>query len=569
MRHPIVRYGLALAAVGVAGFLRGLLGAQFPGLVPFAPFFPAVLIATLLGGLGPGLLATALSAVWAWLLWLQPPAALAPPGVAAVVNLTLFVIVCLGMVATAEAARRYHDRSLAGERRFRAAEDVALDGFGILAAVRDRQRAIVDFRWAYANPALAKLLRLPGDPAGRRLLEDLPGHRSEPALFPSYVRVVETGEPVAAEVRYDADGLRGWWQTNVVRLDDGVALSLRDIGSRKEREAALQESEERFRLLADAVDDVFWIIDVRQQRVLYVSSAYERVWGGSQEQLYRDPRAWRDGVHPEHRAEVDRVFDEMLAGRRRSFELVYRMRRATGRGPAWVRDKAWLVGAPGRERIAGIMTDVSAEKAAAEQQRLLSRELDHRLRNSFALMQSIVRLSAQSADDLGAFVDALEARIQALARGQDVLMKGAGEVADLAVLVREILAPHASSDRVRIDGPTVHVAASAVPLCNMAFHELATNAAKYGALSAAGGVVSVRWRAQAGEAGPALLLTWQESGGPAVAPPQRRGFGSMLIEQALAAEFGGAIALAFPPEGAVCTMDLPLSERLMVRSDAA
>jgi len=568
LRHPIVRYGLALAAVGVAGLLRALLGTQFPGLVPFAAFFPAVLVATLLGGLGPGLLATGLSAAWAWLLWLQPPAALTPPGATAAVNLTLFLVACLCLVATAEAARRYHDRSLAGERRFRAAEEVALDGFGILAAVRDGQRAIVDFRWTYANPAMTKLLRMPGNPAGRRLLEDLPGHRSPPALFPSYLQVVETGQPVTAEARYDADGIRGWWRTNVVKLDDGIAISLRDITSRKEREAALQESEERFRLLAGALDDVFWITDVRRQRVIYVSPAYERVWGSSPEQLYRDPKAWRRNVHLEDRAGVDAVFDQMMAGQRQSFEVVYRVR--APRGTRWVRDKAWLVGAPGRERIAGIMTDITAEKAAEEKQRLLSQELGHRLKNSFALMQSIVRLSAQGASDLRAFAESLEARIRALARGQDVLVNGTGEVADLAEMIREILALHdGSEDRVRIHGPTVHLAANAVPLFNMAFHELATNATKYGSLSVSGGEVSVRWRSQAAEGGQALLLRWQESGGPAVAPPQRRGFGSMLIEQALAAEFGGAIELAFPPEGVICTMRLPLSERLMVRSDAA
>jgi PAS domain S-box-containing protein len=521
-----------------------------------------VLIATLLGGLGPGLLATGLSTVWGWLLWQQPPT------LVLAVNLSLFVMVCLGLVGVAEAARRYHDRSLAGERRFRAAGDLALDGFGILEAVRDPSRAIVDFRWNYANPALVRLLRLPDDLVGRRLLKVLPGQRSHPALFPSYVQVVESGAPVTAEVLYDADGLRGWWRTGVVRLEDGVAVSLRDITSRKEREAALQESEERFRLLADAVDDVFWVTDLRQQRVVYVSPAYERVWGCSPEQLYRDPRAWRASVHPDDRAEVDRVLDEMLAGQRQSLELVYRVRGPGG--VRWVRDKAWLVGAPGRERMAGIMTDNSAAKASEEEQRLLSRELDHRLKNSFALMQSIVRLSARSATGLDAFVESLEARIRALARGQDVLVQGAGEGADLARMAHEILALHSGPDhRVLIDGPAVHVAASAVPLFNMAFHELATNAAKYGALSVPGGAVSVRWRSQAAEGGQALQLTWQERGGPAVEPPQRRGFGSMLIEQALAAEFGGAIEIAFPPPGVTCTMRLPPSERLRVRSDAA
>jgi PAS domain-containing protein len=89
--------------------------------------------------------------------------------------------------------------------------------------------------------------------------------------------VVEAGQPNEAEVFYDADGTRGWFRINAVKLDDDIALSLRDVTSRKARAAALQESEERFRLLADAVDDVFWILDLRQQKLVYVSPAYERI----------------------------------------------------------------------------------------------------------------------------------------------------------------------------------------------------------------------------------------------------------------------------------------------------
>jgi two-component sensor histidine kinase len=208
------------------------------------------------------------------------------------------------------------------------------------------------------------------------------------------------------------------------------------------------------------------------------------------------------------------------------------------------------------------MTDISAEKASEKEQRLLSRELDHRLKNAFSLVQSIVRLSARGARDLGAFVDSLEARIRALARGQDLLVRGSWDSADLDEIVREILALHAGQEnRIQIEGPPVQVAASAVPLFNMAFHELATDATKYGALS-------VR-QIQPGEGGPALWLTWHESGGPLVEPPPARGFGSMLIEQALASDFGGEIEIAFPPEGVTCTMRLPLSERLMLSRNAA
>lgn len=185
-------------------------------------------------------------------------------------------------------------------------------------------------------------------------------------------------------------------------------------------------------------------------------------------------------------------------------------------------------------------------------------------------MQSIVRLSARGARDLGEFVNSLEARIRALARGQDLLVRGSWHSADLEEIVREILGLHAGQkNRIQIEGPPVQVAASAVPLFNMAFHELATNATKYGALSLPRGQVSVSWRIQADEGGPALWLTWRESGGPVVRPPPARGFGSMLIEQALASDFGGEIEIAFPPEGITCTMRLPLSERLTSSRNAA
>ena len=564
VRHPIVRYGLALAITVLAGILRGALGALVSGLVPFATFFPAVLASTLVGGIGPGILSTLLSALWAWYFWLPPFAELAPPTTAAGVNLVLFALACLVLVATAEAARRYYGRSLAGERRFRAAEDLAADPMGILETVRDPAGDVADLEWSYANPAMARLLRAESELVGRQLLEKLPGHRSHPVLFPTYRRVIETGTPEEVEIFYDADGIRGWFRVNAVKLNDGVAIALRDITGRKKREAALEESEARFRLLADAVDDVFWIIDVPRREVIYASPACERVWGLSRETLYSDPAAWRRNVHPEDRALADPVFDEMLAGRRETFELVYRMRRPDG-SVRWVRDKGWLVRAGDVERVVGIMTDISAEKASEEKQRLLARELDHRLRNTFALMQSMVRLSARNTDDPDELVAGIETRIHALARGQELVVRGSGQTASLAAIVRESLAPHAGQwGRAAIEGPAVQVAASAVPLFHMAFHELATNATKYGALSVPSGRVEVRWQRRGDERRQALHLTWRESGGPIVRPPTRRGFGSTLVEQALATEFRGEIEIAFPPEGVVCTMRLPVSERLMV-----
>jgi K+-sensing histidine kinase KdpD len=121
LRDPILRYGVALCIAALAAILRGVLGAHFPGLVPFVTFFPAVLAVTLLAGLGPGLLATGLSAYLAWFFWLQPAAELPPAATDVTLNLILFVLASVLLVVTAEAARRYHGRCLATERRFRAA----------------------------------------------------------------------------------------------------------------------------------------------------------------------------------------------------------------------------------------------------------------------------------------------------------------------------------------------------------------------------------------------------------------------------------------------------------------
>lgn len=570
MRHQIVRYAIALCVTALAAGLRGLLGSQFPGVVPFATFFPAVLIVTLLAGLGPGLLSIGLSALLSWHFWLQPAAEAAPPTAAVAVNLALFVLASLLSVATAEAARRYYNRTLRNERRFRVAEDLAMDGFGILEAVRDPGGAIGDFRWTYANPALARVLNRSSDELiGRKLLEVLPGHRAHPVFFSTYVQVVEENQPGEAEAAYDADGIRGWFRLNAVKLNDGIALSMRDVTSRKERENALRESEERFRLLADAVDDVFWILDPRQQKVLYVSPAYERVWGFSRAALERSPKAWRRSLHPEDRSLADPVFEEMLQGRRPLFELVYRMRGPDGSW-RWVRDKAWLVRAGETERVVGVMTDISAEKASEERQRFVARELDHRLKNTFALVQSIVRLSRRTARDVEEYAGSLEGRINALARSQDVVVKGASHAALLEDIVRDSLAPYRGrDDRIAVKGPAIEIGAREVQLLHMGFHELATNAAKYGSLSIPSGRVSVEWQTIADEHGEALELTWTESGGPIVRPPARRGFGSTLVEHGLASEFAGEIKIDFPPQGVVCTMRLPLSDRLTIRRDAA
>jgi two-component sensor histidine kinase len=244
--------------------------------------------------------------------------------------------------------------------------------------------------------------------------------------------------------------------------------------------------------------------------------------------------------------------------------------RGADRSWRWVRDKAWLVRVGEIERVVGVMTDITAAKASEEQQRLVARELDHRLKNAFALVQSIVRLSARGARDVDELADSLERRIHALARSQDAVVKGSWQTTLLEDIIRYSLAPYAGrEDRIQIKGPPIEVGARDVALLHMSFHELAANAAKYGALSVPGGRLSVAWKTMSDERGEALELSWSEAGGPIVRPPVRRGFGSTLVEQALPSEFAGEAKLTFPPQGVVFMMRLPLSDRLTIGRHAA
>lgn len=153
------------------------------------------------------------------------------------------------------------------------------------------------------------------------------------------------------------------------------------------------------------------------------------------------------------------------------------------------------------------------------------------------------------------------ARLKALARAQDVLT-GDGEVsADLGELVEPALEPHrhgSGCQRFRIEGPRVRLPAPSATALAMALHELATNALKYGALSRVAGEVLLHWQVESAERGPELHLEWRERGGPPVTLPARRGFGSGLVERALAAQLRGRCAIAFERDGVVCDIRAPL-----------
>jgi two-component sensor histidine kinase len=185
-------------------------------------------------------------------------------------------------------------------------------------------------------------------------------------------------------------------------------------------------------------------------------------------------------------------------------------------------------------------------------------ELNHRVKNTLATVQSIAAQSLTGAADRQSR-EAFDSRLVALARTHDVLANDGWEGAPLRDLLLQELKPYQSEDGTRavVEGPDVGLKPKAALALGMAFHELATNASKYGALSNSAGQVRVTWNVQSSSES-VLRLTWAESGGPKVTRNGRKGFGSKLIERGLALELNGSVRLDLAPCGLVCTMEIPL-----------
>jgi PAS domain S-box-containing protein len=204
-----------------------------------------------------------------------------------------------------------------------------------------------------------------------------------------------------------------------------------------------------------------------------------------------------------------------------------------------------------------IARDITNRKKAERLQRTLMRELKHRMQNTLAIVLAIARQSFREADSDGAAYQSFEARLLALSKGHDLLTRADWDRAELAEIVAQPLAAY-GGERFAITGPNLRLSAKSALALTLALHELATNAAKYGALSVPSGHVEITWEAERGNS-PRFFFRWQERGGPSVAAPTRKGFGSRLIESALAMELGGEVRITYDPAGVVCEIIAPLS----------
>jgi two-component system CheB/CheR fusion protein len=210
-------------------------------------------------------------------------------------------------------------------------------------------------------------------------------------------------------------------------------------------------------------------------------------------------------------------------------------------------------------RILGIVvtfTDTTECRAFERRQDILLAELQHRVKNILASVQAIGRMTHQRSTNLADFWEAFQGRLVALATTQELLTRAETDKVSLAELVdRELSAQGARAENVQVGGPDLHLTAKAAQNLALALHELTTNAAKHGALTKTEGLVEVKWRIE----GDRVRFEWIESGGPRVAKPIRRGFGTELMEKAIPYQLRGKTILEYPPEGARCTFDFAVA----------
>ena len=401
-----------------------------------------------------------------------------------------------------------------------------------------------------------------------RLLAELivpPIHRD--AHMQGLRRYLETGRGAVLNRRIEIGALHKDGRELVVELaitptqDQGETVFLgflRDITERRRAEVTLRESEGRLRAtyqhafagIAETDAEGFF---------LRANEEFCRITGYSEAELRR--RTFLQITRPEDR-EPDRTnYQRQWRGELDSYVLEKRYIHKDGHD-VWIEVSASLV----RDSLGAaaygirIVRDISERKLAEERQQLLIHELNHRVKNMLAIVQAIAQQSFKGAAVPPEYRHAFEGRLAALASAHHVITQANWQSTGLRTIVAVVLQPYRSAawDPFRIEGPDLPIIPKTAVTLAMALHELATNAAKYGALSSRTGTVSVQWSVEKAGAEPRLLLSWKEKGGPQVVMPERRGFGSRMIEGALAAELGGKVSLDFRPDGLLCRIDAPV-----------
>ena len=386
--------------------------------------------------------------------------------------------------------------------------------------------------------------------------------RAENIRALAFIPLVANGEVVGKFMTYYAEPrvFSGHDIDLAVTIARQVGFSLERGRAETLRRRALEElreSEERFRLMSENAPVMIWVSDA-QGACLHLNRMLREFWDVTEERLASFN--WQDMIHPDDVAGIVREVTSAVASQS-AVTITGRYKCAAGGYRVLQTVAQPRRGANGEFLgMIGVNTDISERARADAQRELLLAELNHRVKNTLAVVQSIAHQTFRSSDVPLEARAAFENRLVALAAAHNLLIESRLESASLGGIARVALqCDGANKDRVMLSGPRVLLPPREALAISMALHELATNAVKYGALSNRTGKVSLVWTCSDGPQ-PTLTLEWRESGGPLVAKPTRRGFGSVLLERSLAEDLHGKVAIEFHPDGVTCTIATLLNE---------
>jgi PAS domain S-box-containing protein len=415
------------------------------------------------------------------------------------------------------------------------------------------------------NPAAERLFGYSANEVIGRHISILaaPGHEDE---MPAILERLRSGQKVERyeTVRRRKDGSSVDVSLTVSPIRDeagriiGASKIARDITAHKRAEAALRDSEERFRNLANVVPDVVWTADA-DGSITFANDRWFHYCGIAPEQ---NARQWPELVlHPDDRerciAQWSRALREGV-----DYEIEVRNRRHDGEYRWFLTRASPIRDAAGRITAwFGSTTDIHDRKLAEERQQTLAAELSHRVKNLLTVIQVLAERTGDRAASVKQFLEAFRGRIQAINSAQSALMASDWHGASLRALVRAALEPYlGEGSRIDLDVQDFPITSEMALTLTLALHELATNAAKYGALSNPTGRVALTARVEPGERGEELRIAWQEHGGPPVMQPETTGFGTTMLGKAMEYRHQGSAELIWRKTGLVCCLNLPLSE---------
>lgn len=393
---------------------------------------------------------------------------------------------------------------------------------------------------------------------------------SLPVVLERWKRCIATGEPF--EMTFPLRGEDGTYRpflTRVVPLRDASGKITRwlgtnvDVSAQVAAEESLRDSEALYRSAMAAGRLGAWETDLVARTRLWTKESMA-LFGldlpGGRGHVGGENDEYQRALHPDDR----RLMQEFhkLADVQGSITSEYRVVHPDGT-TLWLRGHGQVVARTPEgkaHRMVSIVADVTETKAAEDHIRFLMREISHRSKNLITVIQSIARRTARTASSLDEFFRRFEPRLQGLAASHDVLVSSDWRGAPLMDLVRQHLAPFVDiqSTRLAIHGPSVLVKPEAAQALGLALHELATNASKYGALSAADGTVSICWTIDPTESSRQLSLRWVEQGGPPVEAPTRKGFGYVVVQDMVARTLDGNVIMEFARTGLIWSCSFPL-----------